>query len=399
LKKASKRMAILFLALFCNILISTVYATDGGLTRQQMCKFIIDSLIQKNIINSYERIESPFRDTNDFYVKKAYMLGFVKGDEHGNYNPDRIVSNQEAAVIFKRVQDYVVPRIIYDTTKIKNITDKDEIRSYALPSVSLISSVDLVGDGSFNPTKPVNLEMATQIINKIYANKDKPVSKAGFLSSKKPPVLMYHEIGNIKDTKSPYTDLFVSPQDFEAQIKYLSDNKYTFLFPEELNYADSCDKSVVITIDDGYDNNYTEAFRILKKYNAKATIFVIADFINTPGYLSKDQINDMAQSGLVSIGSHSMTHLDLSILDSVKLEYEMKESKELLESIIGKTVTSISYPFGNYTKQSLETAKIYYRVGFSVQQGTTDDPFTIKRVVIPKDCSMDTFIKRLTTYH
>ena len=79
------------------------------------------------------------------------------------------------------------------------------------------------------------------------------------------------------------------------------------------------EKPVIITFDDGYADNYENAYPILKKYGFKATIFLIYDFTNTyPNYLTWDQIAEMKESGLIRFESHTMTHANLAELTSIE---------------------------------------------------------------------------------
>ena len=106
-------------------------------------------------------------------------------------------------------------------------------------------------------------------------------------------VLNYHQIGN---TSSP---LSVNVNDFEAQMKFLVDSGCITITPAEL-YAglngeiELPQKPVLLTFDDGYLDNYTNAFPILKKYNLRATIFIIPAFTSVyPGYLTWEQLKEM----------------------------------------------------------------------------------------------------------
>ncbi|MCL1900064.1 MAG: polysaccharide deacetylase family protein, partial [Promicromonosporaceae bacterium] len=86
----------------------------------------------------------------------------------------------------------------------------------------------------------------------------------------------------------PY--LYVSSEKFERDMIYLKDNGYNTIFPEEMFGAD--EKSVVITFDDGYEDNYKNAFPILKDHGIKATIFLISNKIGEENMLNKEQIRE-----------------------------------------------------------------------------------------------------------
>ena len=125
---------------------------------------------------------------------------------------------------------------------------------------------------------------------------------------------MYHSVDNEKGKGG----IFVN--EFEEHIKWIKDKK-TFKMEELKNLNYTLPKnSILITFDDGYKNNYTLAFPILKKYNMKATIFLNTKFIGKDEfYLNWDEIKEMYESGLVDFQlhthSHQLTIKDISVLD------------------------------------------------------------------------------------
>ena len=100
------------------------------------------------------------------------------------------------------------------------------------------------------------------------------------------PVLMYHNI----DEHYAESKLSVSPESFHRQMKFLRQHRYKVVSLEELARLIVSDKhipygTVAVTFDDGYMNNYTNAFEVLKKYNIPATIFVPTDKVGSSGYM------------------------------------------------------------------------------------------------------------------
>ena len=143
--------------------------------------------------------------------------------------------------------------------------------------------------------------------------------------------LMYHSVDNEKGKGG----IFVN--EFEEHIKWIKDKK-TFKMEELKNLNYTLPKnSILITFDDGYKNNYTLAFPILKKYNMKATIFLNTKFIGKDEfYLNWDEIKEMYESGLVDFQlhthSHQLTIKDISVLDFYDEEsspYFKRESHNL----------------------------------------------------------------------
>lgn len=210
------------------------------------------------------------------------------------------------------------------------------------------------------------------------------------------PILMYHYINNEEPLKSK---LGVSPAAFEKQMRFLREHKYTILPLGELAQIIREKKrfplkTAAITFDDGYLDNYTNAYPILKKYNIPATIFVVINrvgkHLGSDDYMSWEQIKEMSDSGLVTIGSHSMNHQNLSEVESEDvLRDEIFASKKILEEKLGKKVDFFSYPFGGVNRKARSLA---IDAGYKACVGTNfpkdypgDDIYALKRVRISEN--------------
>ena len=207
---------------------------------------------------------------------------------------------------------------------------------------------------------------------------------------KKIPVLMYH---GVSDVTWGIANLFMKVSDFEDQLKYIHDN-YETIFVEEMDDFGS-KKAVVLTFDDGYVDFYTNVLPLLKKYNIKANLYVI-EGADGGVYLTKSQVKEIADSNLVSIGSHTKTHPTLTGLNSEQLDYELRESKKGLEKLIGKEVKTICYPTGAYNKKVLEYTSKYYDYGLAIENGVQkmyDDynKLAIKRFRVYRNTSFSKF--------
>ena len=204
-----------------------------------------------------------------------------------------------------------------------------------------------------------------------------------------PRILLYHSIGAGKDTT-----IHISAHKFEQHIKYLKDKGYKFytvseIVAQQLDKSKIIDKSakkVVITIDDGYANNYHDAFPILKKYGAKATIYIAPEMPKI-AKLSNKQIKEMAESGLVEFGAHTMSHVRLTETDD-KLAYEeILASKKYLEELLQTPCKTFAYPYGYYNEKH---AQICRKIGFEsavtteekISQINEENLFTIPRTCI-----------------
>lgn len=174
-----------------------------------------------------------------------------------------------------------------------------------------------------------------------------PLTKSAITFEQKVPVLMYHAIDDYHG--QGIKDLFVSPANFEAQMKYLKDNGYTLLTFERWGDINKVNKPIFVTFDDGMKNNMN-AFHVLQKlkddtFKPVATEYMIVNNVDAEGSLSTSDIKEMVDSGIFSMQSHTATHADLPKITNY--EEELKESKEKLEKITGKPVIAVAYPFGH----------------------------------------------------
>lgn len=183
--------------------------------------------------------------------------------------------------------------------------------------------------------------------------------------------LNYHKIDHAEHPLS------VTPEEFDAQIAYLKDNGYTSITPDQIyGYLTGGEelprRPILITFDDGYADNYENAYPILKKHGFQATIFVIVKYMDTPGYLTWEQAKEMSLEG-ISIQSHTVNHLPLSSLEQEEAAMELSDSRKIIEARTGQPVRYIAYPEGAYNKSIEELAeKAGYRGGFSIRCGVID---------------------------
>ncbi len=166
------------------------------------------------------------------------------------------------------------------------------------------------------------------------------------------PIMMYHHVSHA-DPKRQDT---VSPERFDWHMAYLKKHHFNVLPLNTLVQIIKQGKplprkSVVITFDDGYEDNFQYAFPALKKYDFPATIFVITDVINTEGYLSIAQMKEMLAQG-IDIGSHTRRHAYLPGIIGKTLVEEIKESKDKLEQELDVTIVSFAYPNGGFTEEA-----------------------------------------------
>lgn len=174
------------------------------------------------------------------------------------------------------------------------------------------------------------------------------------------PILMYHYVRDYANPADPAgIDLSVSVANFESQMQYLVSNNYTPLTLDEA-YAifegktEAPGKPIILTFDDGTEDLYTTVYPILQKYNLKATSFIITGFVDTPRFVTWDQIYEMQNSQLLDFQSHTINHIYMPYYSYESLMYELIGSKKTLESKLNKIVNFVSYPVGA-TNEYIET--------------------------------------------
>jgi len=213
------------------------------------------------------------------------------------------------------------------------------------------------------------------------------------------PILMYHHVKNCDENCDDIEQgLSVSNSDFEAQMKYLSDNGYKTIFLDDLFYKSDA-KTLALTFDDGYLDNLSEAAPILKKYNLSATLFVICDSVGTDRYLNWEQIKQLSDQNW-QIGAHTKTHPNLTTLSKEDMEDQIASCKTEIEKNIGKPVKFFSYPAGKFDDTVISVVK---DSGFSgavtTVSGTKNNknnPFELKRLRINGSDSLDGFIYKVS---
>lgn len=177
------------------------------------------------------------------------------------------------------------------------------------------------------------------------------------------PILLHHYVEYVKDQGDTIRkSLNILPYTFDQEVKTLKDAGYVFITTKDL--ADALDdkitlppKSVILTFDDGYRDFYTDVFPIIKKYQVRAVAYIVPNFLDKPNNLTTWQLREIAKSGLVEIGAHTMDHSYLRGLSKERVKYEVEESKKYLENIINSRIVSFAYPYGVFDNQAISIVK------------------------------------------
>ena len=213
---------------------------------------------------------------------------------------------------------------------------------------------------------------------------------------------MYHAIKEGTRTRHPYYETNTSPQVFAQQMQFLRENGYTVLSLEDaLSYLEAGmtnGKCAVITFDDGNRDFFTQAYPILSKYNFAATVFLVTGLLkddnsdhNGTDHLTWREVQELHTNG-VQIGSHAVTHPELTTLDAKQVDYEVGFSKKTIEDEIGCPVKAFSYPYAfpeadrKFTRSLKEVLIQHgYEYGVSTILGTAgsrNDRFFLPRLPV-----------------
>lgn len=202
------------------------------------------------------------------------------------------------------------------------------------------------------------------------------------------PILMYHRI----DENAALTKLSVSPPSFARQMDFLFRHNYNVVSLEKavrlIKSGKIPYKTLAITFDDGYENNFTHAYRVLKQYDFPATIFVITDSVGKENFLSWTQMKTVLNTSRINIGSHTRTHAWLPGLDEEELRKEIIGSKRILEEKLQQEIKFICYPLGGVDE---EVKRVVRQAGYyggcatnSGKNSPASDVYALKRVRISR---------------
>jgi len=222
------------------------------------------------------------------------------------------------------------------------------------------------------------------------------------------PILMYHNI----DLTDEENSLYVSPDRFIKQLNFIKARGYKVLNLDEfIDYIKGENKIksrklVLITFDDGFRDNYTNAYKELKSYGFSAVFFMPSGKIGHEDRLTKKQILQMHKDGM-DFGSHTLSEVYIPDLDnSEDIIRQIYSSKRVLERLLSSEVKALAYPIGGYTEKTLEFVPITgYKVAFTTNRGfnkscKNNNIYQIRRIkVTDKDNNFKLWIKLTGFYN
>ena len=235
-----------------------------------------------------------------------------------------------------------------------------------------------------------------------------------------PRILMYHMIRDAVPG-GRYNKLRVAPAMFDRQLAHLVEDGWNFAFLSDL--AEPVPpKTVVLTFDDGFRDNYLAAHPLLEKHGAKATLFLVVDRFERDWSRQKNarhdsgelmaepkladaEVDTLLASGRWELGAHTHTHAFLPSLTPSEREEEIAGGKAALEGTFGVPVTSFAYPFGVFDDADVAAARAAeYRFAVTTNSGVSaiggigqEDPLLLKRINVSGKDGMFAFRQRLRT--
>lgn len=217
------------------------------------------------------------------------------------------------------------------------------------------------------------------------------------------PILMYHHLQDLNGASELVETWTVAPASFDAQMSLVVQQGFHAITMAQLvgQLRDGQPlpaKPIVISFDDGWAEQYTVAFHILEKHHLIGTFFVYTRPIDHAAYMSWAQLEEMSAAGM-DIQAHTLTHPHLRELAPSEAMKEISESKQILETRLGKPVVALAYPYGEYNTSIIDMLK---RAGFASAvtlaagfNQRTDELFTLHRIRVSYRDTLDDLTKRL----
>lgn len=218
-----------------------------------------------------------------------------------------------------------------------------------------------------------------------YSEFFRQVTTSGGIADRNVLVLVYHRVGATRG------HLTIQAQRLADDLDYLLDQGYESINPDQMRQflldrdVEMPQKPVLITFDDGYRDNYENALPILRRRSMTATFFVIAGMIGDQNRLDRQMISEMSTAGM-SIGSHGLRHKALAEMSPSEIQFELSESKRILQDIVDQEICFLAYPEGSFSHTVIDiAAQEGYFGAFTITGGFNkkdSNPFLLKRVPV-----------------
>jgi len=227
---------------------------------------------------------------------------------------------------------------------------------------------------------------------------------ATIISRPEVPILCYHQVRDYKPSDSKTSRDYIVPASmFSEQMQALADSGYHAILPNELyDYLTTGkelpSKPVMITFDDTRLDQYTAALPELNKHGFKGVFFIMTVSLNKPGYMSKEQVKQLADDGHI-IGSHTYDHKNVKTYTSDDWVEQVQRPSQQLQTITGKPVEYFAFPFGLWNKEAIARLKDHdFKAVFQLaaNRDENDPLYSIRRIIVPGGWSGKSLQKIMT---
>jgi len=175
-----------------------------------------------------------------------------------------------------------------------------------------------------------------------------------------PPILMYHRVDTDRPRDAVGRQLTVTPQRFREQLTYLRNQGITAISMAQLQWRlehhESLARTVVMTFDDGYADQYTYVVPLLRASRAGATFYIVTGEVGRARHLTWQQLRAMAADRL-DLAAHGVRHDDLSLMTPAQQAYQIDRSVETLQRFLHAPVQSYAYPSGRFNRTTLQLVR------------------------------------------
>lgn len=251
-------------------------------------------------------------------------------------------------------------------------------------------------------TQPAKMKTAVAVFAKIPEPARPVIADAGtILSRPEVPILCYHQVRDYKSSDSKTAKDYIVPVNaFREQMKQLADSGYTTILPGELHEylitgKELPAKPVLITFDDTRLDQFTAALPELNKHGFKAAFFIMTVSLGKPGYMSKEQVKQLAGEGH-TVGSHTYDHKNVKTYTVDDWVEQVQKPSKQLQTITGKPVEYFAYPFGLWNKDAISKLKDHdFKAVFqlSAKRDENDPLFSVRRIIVPGSWSGATMLR------
>ena len=204
-------------------------------------------------------------------------------------------------------------------------------------------------------------------------------------------ILMYHRVLEDHEASNVHPGMYVTPRSLDLHLRYVSETFQLVSLEEICAWREGKQTfertPCAITFDDGWEDNHRNAFPILARYGAPATIFLVTEEMGSPGMMSWDQIHEMEERG-IWFGSHTATHPLLPTLSETEIRWQLETSLRTLRQKLRHPSICFCYPNGDHSPEARRLAGEYFGAAVTATGGPAtrnDNPYLMNRIAVHND--------------